>query len=212
MASLRQVPGEGFEDTRVRNGVDRHLPGSWDGRGGVRHTAPDRDLHNPRLPFPEAPVYQPRARHSHIRRRPVHTGSRPLLTELLALAFRCRTRGRDNARLQAFAALARYRPDRAVLRERGVRRWQPSRGYEGQGAGTGEAASSSREELAVYLPDPPAHPHRPARRIRPRGHELLVELEGAWVSFSRPNHYSYGVVPEKMGRWPAEDHIRVDEL
>src|SRR5215203_265165 len=205
MESLRQVPGERLEDPGVRSGVDRLLSGLRDGCRGVRHTAPDRDLHNPRLPFSEAPVHQPRARHSHICRRPVHPGPGPRLTEHLALAFRHRTRGYDNAGLQASAALVRRRPYRAVLRERGVRRWQKARTYGGRGAGTGETSSTSGEELAVHLLDPPANPRRPARRIRSRGPEFLVELQGAWFHFRGPTVTVSGVGPEQMGRWPAED-------
>src|SRR5215203_5938528 len=104
MESLPQVPGEGLEGPGVRSGVDLRLPDPRYGCRGVRHTAPDRDLHNPRLPLSEAPVHQPRARRSHIRRRPVHPGPGPRLTEHLALAFRHRTRGCDNAGLQALVA------------------------------------------------------------------------------------------------------------
>src|ERR671921_1163590 len=114
MESLPQVPGEGLEDPGVRSGVDLRLPGPRYGCRGVRHTAPDRDLHNPRLPLSETPVDQPRARHPHISRRPVHPGPGPRLTEHLALAFRRGTRGRDYAGLQASIALVRCRSDRAV--------------------------------------------------------------------------------------------------
>src|ERR671921_1347544 len=207
MASLRQVPGQGLEDSGVRSGVDRRLFGSRDGRCGIRHTASDWDFHNPRLPFSGTPVYQPRARRPHIRHRPVHTGPGPLLTELLALAFRRRTRGGDNAGLQALIALVRCRPDRAVLRERGVRRWRTARCYGGRGAATGQTPSPARQELAAYLPDPPAHHHRSARRTRRRGTGLLVELQGEGFHFRPPTVTVSGVVPEMMGRWLVEGYI-----
>src|ERR671911_406344 len=118
---------------------------------------------------------------------------------------RHRTRGCDNAGLQALVALVRCRPDRAVLREPGVRR--TARCYGGRGAATGQTTSPARQELAAYLPDPPAHHHRSARRNWRRGTGLLVELQGDGFHFRTPTVTVSGGVPEKMGRWLLEDYI-----
>ena len=96
-------------------------------------------------------------------------------------------------------ALVRRRPDRAVLRERGLRR-----------VAEGPRSSRTRrrcwrdrflppgQKLAVYLPDPPAHHHRLARRNGRRRPEHSCRAAGRLVSFSRQTVTVSGVVPERI--------------
>src|SRR5215217_9366546 len=175
--ALREAPGEGVEDSRVRDDPDRRLLDPPDGRRGFRDTALDRGLYHPRLPFSEATIHQPHARHPHFRRRPVCAGTGSHLRELLAVTLRRRARRRDDAGLQAALALVRRRPDRVVLRERDLRRWPEALEPSEQGAACCQTALAAGEKLAVHIPYPPAYRDRVARPNRHHKRQLLVELQ-----------------------------------